>query len=412
MIEVPAFPRRREMRELRGKVERTLKYITESLLPYPAVKSAFRMIMFVVKTGKGTYTNGYEIVIGYRDAIRNDVKRLAEIIIHEFLHIVLGHPLRMRKYTHPLIYNLASDIIVDSMASKYVFSYKVYHMKVLERVLKQMLVGRRMMDEYERVKELLDSVVEEPRNWSTERIYAILLKIFPDERIVEEILKMLARQIASWFSEKHDWDLDDYDKKQGYALLSNMVELKVLEAIIRGSSQLDWDQILRKLLVKGRKKGIITSWRRPSKRLIVHEKYYPRKVSSMINRLVIGVDVSGSIDNESYGEMAFHIASLVNSLGVNELYIIQFDAQIVHVEKLLMPGIWDIMRAMRIRHGFGGTSFVPIFDYVRRMIGDVDAIIILTDGEGEYPAYTPDYYTIWVLINAYEKPPFGEYVYV
>ncbi len=163
------------------------------------------------------------------------------------------------------------------------------------------------------------------------------------------------------------------------------------------------------MVKKGR--GPYTSWKRPNKKLLVHGAYYPVKTSIMLNRLVLAVDVSGSIRDEDYRKIAYEAARLINSIGVYELYIIQFDADIVHVSRHVQPGLWDIVKAMEVRHGIGGTRFVPVFDYVEKEIGEVDAIIFFTDGEGEYPPYTPGHRTVWVLINNNVNPPFGEVVY-
>ena len=55
--------------------------------------------------------------------------------------------------------------------------------------------------------------------------------------------------------------------------------------------------------------------------------------------------------------------------------------------------------------GFGGTSFVPVFDWIRenkvKKGIDVSALIYLTDGMGTYPDETPDYPTYFVM------PQFG-----
>ena len=52
--------------------------------------------------------------------------------------------------------------------------------------------------------------------------------------------------------------------------------------------------------------------------------------------------------------------------------------------------------------GFGGTSFVPFFDFLEKedsnnLLGQNKASIYLTDGYGDFPNYTPSNPTMWVV---------------
>lgn len=64
------------------------------------------------------------------------------------------------------------------------------------------------------------------------------------------------------------------------------------------------------------------------------------------------------------------------------------------------------------RKGTGGTSFVPIFEQANKH-EDVDAIFILTDGDGKFPVHPPDKYkVIWGLTAGDRKIPFGTKVVI
>ncbi len=394
------------------KIGKTINHIVNKLLPYPNIKLVLRNVYFEVREVNSAFTDGSSIVLNPRIVLGYDLTSLSEIVIHEFLHIVLGHPIRARRYTSRILYNFAADIMVDSIASKYIYGRMVHHLKVLEKLLIEGLKKEGMDGKADMIKDLIEDVASDPSVWSTEKIYDYLLKIFDEKGLLEKIARMIEKMMAKAFPEIHPWVKGrPYMYGDMYGLFTLILKYRVLETIINKSGGPDWVSILRKLLVVKKGRGPYTSWKRPNKKLLVHGAYYPVKTSIMLNRLVLAVDVSGSIRDEDYRKIAYEAARLINSIGVYELYIIQFDADIVHVSRHVQPGLWDIVKAMEVRHGIGGTRFVPVFDYVEKEIGEVDAIIFFTDGEGEYPPYTPGHRTVWVLINNNVNPPFGEVVY-
>jgi predicted metal-dependent peptidase len=56
-------------------------------------------------------------------------------------------------------------------------------------------------------------------------------------------------------------------------------------------------------------------------------------------------------------------------------------------------------------YGWGGTSFVPVFDRIDELIEEnkkIDCLIYLTDACGAYPKGIPDYPVFFVLPEAYK----------
>ena len=94
-------------------------------------------------------------------------------------------------------------------------------------------------------------------------------------------------------------------------------------------------------------------------------------------RLLVAVDVSGSIDDSNLS----NFYSVINKLfkyGIDQIDCVQFD--------VLMGPIKNIRKASRKVEvvGRGGTSFQPIFDYL--VENDYyDGLIILTDGIAPHP---------------------------
>ena len=64
-------------------------------------------------------------------------------------------------------------------------------------------------------------------------------------------------------------------------------------------------------------------------------------------------------------------------------------------------------------HGFGGTSFVPVFEWIHQRQHShhyqPDALIYLTDSYGFHTHYPPPYPVLWAMTEPdYTEPPFGE----
>jgi predicted metal-dependent peptidase len=59
--------------------------------------------------------------------------------------------------------------------------------------------------------------------------------------------------------------------------------------------------------------------------------------------------------------------------------------------------------------GRGGTSFVPVFQWVESNNEQPDLLIYFTDGYGSFPSDEPGYPTVWVMTTDVEAP-FGDII--
>ena len=67
---------------------------------------------------------------------------------------------------------------------------------------------------------------------------------------------------------------------------------------------------------------------------------------------------------------------------------------------------WDELRLPRPFAGGGGTSFVPVFEWIERQGGRPDSLVYFTDAVGEFPKKAPDYPVLW-LVKGGAPVPFG-----
>lgn len=113
---------------------------------------------------------------------------------------------------------------------------------------------------------------------------------------------------------------------------------------------------------------------RPNRRTGFEQMGSLRKFNT---RLLVAVDVSGSISDTTLS----HFYSVINKFfryGINEIDCVQFDCLLGEVKPMRKAS-----RAIQIC-GRGGTSFQPIFDYLKAH-NYYDGVIILTDGYADHP---------------------------
>ena len=110
------------------------------------------------------------------------------------------------------------------------------------------------------------------------------------------------------------------------------------------------------------------------------------------NHILVGVDTSGSVNNDELKEFFSELAHMCKT--GHKISVAQCDTKLRTVEEFNPKKDWEI-------HGRGGTSFQPVIDHYNEKKGSYTALIYLTDGE----AYAPDdcpKNTLWCLSSISE----------
>lgn len=115
-------------------------------------------------------------------------------------------------------------------------------------------------------------------------------------------------------------------------------------------------------------------------------------------RLLVGIDVSGSITTEALQDF-FSAVNRLFRYGTTQIDVCQFDAALDKVAPMKRAH-----SEIKV-HGRGGTDFQPIIDYTAEH-ADYDGLIILTDGQAPAPILPAHFRTriLWVCQDrqAYE----------
>jgi len=173
-----------------------------------------------------------------------------------------------------------------------------------------------------------------------------------------------------------------------------------------------WQHLLRTQLARGLAPQPALSWSRPTRsymanqgrggpnRRLPWEPGFSR--SKSVPRLVVIVDVSGSIEDALMARFAREIEAITRRLEAGLVLVIG-DDRVRHVEHF-EPGVADLSGIEF--SGGGGTDFTPLLEEADKHRPDIG--VVLTDLEG--PArYRPRWPVIWAVPESERSPmqPFG-----
>lgn len=172
--------------------------------------------------------------------------------------------------------------------------------------------------------------------------------------------------------------------------------------------QVDWSDKVVALLARKTGAGS-TSWRHPDRRLIVRDIYAPGRSGFGAGTIVVGVDTSGSVGEKELNMFFGEMSGILEDIRPKRLVIIWCDAKVHRVDEIEEASDLPSLRAKGAPGG-GGTKFYPVFDEIKSLGLDVDALIYLTDGMGTFPEKEPTYPVIWGSIYKEAVYPFGDVV--
>lgn len=163
--------------------------------------------------------------------------------------------------------------------------------------------------------------------------------------------------------------------------------------------QVSWRVLLAHYLVQTARDDY--TWQRPSRR--EGEVIWP-SLRSHAGDIHVALDVSGSVSARDLAEFLGELNALKGTLPLR-ITLFACDSALAAGSPWVFEA-WDALRLPREFAGGGGTSFVPVFDWIERHGSRPDALIYFTDAEGEFPARVPDYPVLW-LVKGKRPVPFG-----
>lgn len=176
--------------------------------------------------------------------------------------------------------------------------------------------------------------------------------------------------------------------------------------------ELNWRTIIRRAVAG--KIPYDYTYNRPNKKYLAcfPDLYMPSMYGEKV-KVITTIDTSGSISQKDLADFLSEIIGISKSFGQAEFIILTHDVD-VHQCITINTGTISEIEAI-VPEGGGGTSHIPVFDYIEenRLARDTKFVICFTDGDTEFPEDEPRCDILWVLAGHHCDPkniPFGDVV--
>jgi predicted metal-dependent peptidase len=315
-------------------------------------------------------------------------------IVHETLHNLLGHHARLGD-RNPELANIAMDLAINGPLRKCGIELPPGGLLPGEGAYAKYPDGLMFEEYYARLRD--DKQHQQPQGAGKDpgKCGGVMKpgKGSPDECKAAE---QAARQILQ----------DSIDASKGLGTLPGNLQKQLGEAL---TPQVNWREALRSFVTKLAKSDY--SWSRPNRRFLDAGLYLPSLRSYEIGDVVVAFDTSGSIycDAELLAKFAGEINSIMAEFPTSTLTVIYADDGIQRVD-VLHAGEGDELSPDA--PGGGGTSHIPVFEYIAKMDSDEppSCVICLTDLETVFPRTPPEIPVLWITNHRTANAPFGETV--
>ena len=380
------------------------------------------------------YTDGERIAFN-PDFLKSITDREVEfIMLHEVSHVALGHPFRRIIADCDFgLYDMACDIVVNSNIhqftgkdEKYItIKGKVMPHKIcdkegflftVEQVYEQLLSQRKKTDDNEEGNGKRDGSSKPSSNDGKDGRGSGKPSISDGATIddhsfwkgedEEEISSTTweARVMQTYETVKNLPQASFGKQDNGWGELPIFAERMYNEV---ASNKLDWRTLLNDFIQEDL---CDYSFYPPDRRFGDSDFFLPdfNEKDERVENLLFMIDTSGSMKDDDIGEVYGEIKSAIEQFdGKIKGWLGFFDGSVTEPKPFDNE---EEFNAIRIQGG-GGTSFLPIFHYVRDHMQDknVTSIIILTDGDAPYPEEYErmNIPVLWIVNNNDATPPWG-----
>jgi predicted metal-dependent peptidase len=169
--------------------------------------------------------------------------------------------------------------------------------------------------------------------------------------------------------------------------------------------KIDWKDLIRDMS-RDAKSNTTRVWTRPNRRRLGNDEYFPGNGNDKVFKLVMCLDVSGSVSQQMIQEMCEEAASLLDQNLINHVTLISVDTRI---QNTLEAKSSEDLKGWNAGGG-GGTNFDTAMKTVGEM-SDVIGCIFLTDMMTSSFGPQPEFPVVWVdWANSGAKAPYGRTV--
>ncbi len=164
--------------------------------------------------------------------------------------------------------------------------------------------------------------------------------------------------------------------------------------------QLPWRMLLAKYMSATARDDY--NYSRPSRR--EGEAIFPSLRSTEVD-VVVALDTSGSVGDKEMAEFLSEVDAIKGQVRAR-VTLHACDAELAEDGPWVYEP-WEEFKMPREFKGGGGTSFMPVFDWLEREGRRPDLLVYFTDADGEFPRLEPNFPVIW-LVKGKARVPWGQ----
>lgn len=194
--------------------------------------------------------------------------------------------------------------------------------------------------------------------------------------------------------DEHDWDgkkpmtneereqlARDVDQalRQGAILAGKMSANVPRDIADLMEAKVDWREALREFVTSFCADKDESTWRRPSRRWIDQDVYMPSLIGESVGRLVVAIDMSGSIGAEEIGQFLGEVRKICDTVKPEGIDLIYWDTNVCQYEKYEQDQLDNLLSSTKPRGG-GGTDPQCIPEFITKHKLKPECAVILTDG--------------------------------
>jgi predicted metal-dependent peptidase len=338
-------------------------------------------------------TDGEDLFVNPRFAGSLTAAEVEGVLCHEVLHCALGHHVR-RGSRDPQRWNVACDLAVNPLLLKAGFTLPAT----------RLLPGE---GEYAGL----------PVDRSAEEYYALLPNqgTRNDEKGGGEATggdpggcgSVLEPGTGSAAEQKESAARWQVAVAQAERLAQQRGQLSgALDRVVRSVLQpaVAWQDVLGEFVTQTVDNDY--RWSPPNRRFAHIGLYLPQLSGEALGDVVLAVDTSGSIGQELLDRFAAETQGILDAYDVT-LHVVYHDAAVQHVQQWRST---DGPLTLEPKGG-GGTSHVPVFEWIANEGVEPACVVCLTDLYTEFPSATSSLPVLWAVVGGSTvQPPFGQCV--
>jgi predicted metal-dependent peptidase len=406
-----------QIKEIRDAVQGVISIL---VMDNPFLGLLMRKTWIYVEDCDGTaYTDGLKIVLCYgwfsklgRD-VANGGKNQMFVLLHELMHIILGHTTRSKEYIRRYRKVLPHEVInavADAKVNQYLTDFKTTIPIIRPEWLEK------TFDVKNAAEKSFEEILEEiSRKAKTVEVKVPIPDLPGEDTEGEGREKSRVRRPVNEGDREDEGagSEDEMDRRRMEKIAETLVTAKMagmlpagLERLVNDllKSEVDWRRLLLLTLTKGIGTKVKRTWSRPSRKLPF---VYPGKETLKLNKVLVLIDTSGSIGEQELRRFANEVYGMLKESA--EVVVIPWDAQAY--DPIVLKNQRDISKLKTGLKGGGGTCILPALEVVDKRFSGADMIVILSDweiydlGESKTEQLLRKYANRILAFTTYSQPP-------